>query len=194
MTDIKASQLNLRDAEGEMVPLSNWTFGDFFANLVAGGLNIVDGYYLTLTKENNVLTLIATGMESKTPYVLATSNQAVDSNTTYTLSISGNRVTLKGSDNTESSIDITTADGNTTYELSYNNNILTLIGSDGSEQNIPIISGSATDKNTEYTLTLDTNTNELVFHSTDEEVQDTRISINTGNYLDNKDFLAALMN
>ena len=196
MTEIQASHINLRSADNQMVPLSQWTFGDFVANLVGG--HLVDGYELHLTKagedKDAPLVLTAVGVESKTPYTLATSNQTTDENTTYTIRVQGNTIFLEGNDGSSSQANITTADGNTTYELKYDDNILSLEGSDGSKQEYTITSGSSGDGNTEYTLTLDSETNELVFHSTDEEVRDTRISINTGNYLDDEDFLVALMN
>ena len=109
MTGIQASNLNLRSVNGEMVPMSQWTFGDFSANLIAGQFPLVDGYILSIkTKDDEedptdlskrTLILEATGVESKNTYVFATGDIngsgngtgiLEDTDTTYTLSWDAN--------------------------------------------------------------------------------------------------------
>lgn len=64
-------------------------------------------------------------------------------NTTYTLSKSGNTITLTGSDG--SSYDVVDSDTNTTYSLSKSGSTIRLVGSDGQ-------SNSVTDSDTTYSL------------------------------------------
>lgn len=70
-----------------------------------------------------------------------------DDDTTYTLSISGNTLTLTGSDGSTSTATIT--DDDTTYTISVSGDTLTLTGSDGSTDSVTL-----PDNNTTYTFSV----------------------------------------
>ena len=66
-----------------------------------------------------------------------------DNNTTYSLSMSSDTLTLAGSDGVSSTVAIP-SDNNTTYGISMSSNVITLTGSDGNSSTIalPIYNGS----------------------------------------------------
>ncbi len=72
---------------------------------------------------------------------------SVDTNTTYTMNLSGNTLTLTGSDGRSSSITLPSGgngvanDTNTTYTIYLSGNTLTLSGSDGSSKSVTLPSG-----------------------------------------------------
>lgn len=75
-----------------------------------------------------------------------------DNDTTYTISISGDTLTLTGSDGSTSSVTIS-GGTDTTYDLTISGHTITLDGSDGSSDSVTV-----PDDNTTYTLGISGNT------------------------------------
>lgn len=78
-------------------------------------------------------------------------SSVTDADTTYTFSLSGNTLTITPSGGTPQTI--TLPDDNTTYSISISGNVVTLTGSDGSTDSITI-----PNDNTTYTLSISGNT------------------------------------